>query len=113
MGRRLRALALAGALIAASAGLATTTATAAASAPPLSTGTLRSSSLFGKLKIDFTGNCCQAGTVGTSYSQEFTATGGGGPHARSTGQGTRSPAMPIITGSTRRHPGLRPRTPAD
>ncbi len=43
MGRRLRALALAGALIAASAGLATTTATAAASAPPLSWrwGTLR------------------------------------------------------------------------
>src|SRR5260370_1120130 len=82
MGRRLRALALAGALIAASAGLATTTATAAASAPPLSTGTLRSSSLFGKLKIDFTGNCCQDGTVGTSYSQEFTATGGGGSPGR-------------------------------
>src|SRR5260370_40980457 len=84
MGRRLRALALAGALIAASVGLAATTAEASASAPPLSIGMLQSpavtmSNTFGKLKITSpSGNCCPDGTVGTPYSQEFTATGGGG-----------------------------------
>src|SRR5260370_17519109 len=111
MGRRLRALALAGALIAASAGLATTTATAAASAPPLSTGTLRSSSLFGKLKIDFTGNCCQDGTVGTSYSQEFTATGGGGLYVWSIAKGQLPPGLQIFTGYTGGHPGFISGTP--
>src|SRR5260370_41660856 len=84
MGRRLRALALAGALIAASAGLAATTAQASASAPPLSTGTLQSpavttSNTFGNLKITSPSNCCPDGTVGTPYSQQFTATGGRGP----------------------------------
>jgi hypothetical protein len=57
MGRRSRTLVLAGALIAASVGLATTTAAASASAPLLSAGTLHSpgvamSDLFGKLKIE-------------------------------------------------------------
>jgi len=111
MGRRLRALALAGALIAASAGLAATTAAAAASAPPLSTGTLQSSNLFGKLKIDFTGNCCQDGTVGTSYSQEFTATGGGGLYVWSIAKGQLPPGLQIFTGYTGGHPGFISGTP--
>src|SRR5260370_37078300 len=111
MGRGLRALAMARALIAASAGLDTTTATAAASAPPLSTGTLRSSSLFGKLKIDFTGNCCQDGTVGTSYSQEFTATGGGGLSGWSIAKGQLPPGLQIFTGDTGGPPGFISGTP--
>src|SRR5260370_35041226 len=106
MGRGLRALAMARALIAASAGLDTTTATAAASAPPLSTGTLRSSSLFGKLKIDFTGNCCQDGTVGTSYSQEFTATGGGGLYLGPIAKGQLPPGLQVSTWYQGRHPGF-------
>ena len=117
MGRRLRALALAGALIAASAGLAATTAEAAASAPPLSTGTLQSSgvtmsNLFGKLKITSpSGNCCTDGTVGTSYSQELTATGGGGFYKWSIESGQLPPGLQITSGYHEASPGLISGTP--
>ena len=111
MGRRLRALALAGALIAASVGLAATTAEASASAPPLSTGTLQSpavtmSNTFGKLKITSPSNCCPDGTVGTPYSQEFTATGGGGFYKWSIESGQLPPGLQISSGYHEASPGL-------
>src|SRR5260370_40698639 len=100
MGRRLRALALAGALIAASVGLAATTAEASASAPPLSTGTLQSPAVtmantFGRLKITSPSNCCTDGTVGTSDSQELTATGAGGFYNRATPTRQPPPGPPM------------------
>jgi len=116
MGRRLRALALAGALIAASAGLAATTAEAAASAPPLSTGTLQSpgvttSNPNNKLEITFPSSCCSDGTVGTSYSQDFFANGGGGFYHWSIAKGQLPPGLQITSGYPNGNPGLITGTP--
>jgi hypothetical protein len=116
MGRRLRALVLAGALIAASVSLATTTAAAAAPAPRLSIGTVQSagatmSNPTNKLAITFPSSCCPDGTVGTSYSQRFFASGGTPPYHWSIARGQLPPGLQIFSETTAGHPGLISGTP--
>jgi hypothetical protein len=69
------------------------------------------SSTFGKLKITSPANCCPDGTVGTSYSQEFTATGGGGFYKWSIESGQLPPGLQISSGYHETSPGLISGTP--